>query len=373
MQNVLITFISFLLLSGNLAKAQTTSAPRDARQHHDVDLDQLLDQHAHAMGGAEAWKNFNTHLIVHDSQQGDKNYSSTLYMKMPNKFRIDFKAGDIQRTKAYDGVEGWIMQNDELRPMPQGEDLEMAEETEFYGELVLARDRGHQLEYLGTETLNGKKVHKIKMTKSKTDEQFYYLNPETHLLEMVAEYSEDVSWKGVLFKTSFDDYREVDGLLFPFKMELFADERLLRKFNTRSIEVNGTMPDSIFSKDQAIIRRNIRQFSEALVSQNYDAVVDAYTADGKIFPNNKPILEGHPALRQYWTPKEGSTYRIISHKITPLEIKIIGNEAYDYGYYEGTSTSEGKESSWKGKYVIVWKKVTPDVWKMYLDIWNRVP
>lgn len=64
--------------------------------------------------------------------------------------------------------------------------------------------------------------------------------------------------------------------------------------------------------------------------------------------------------------------RAIAHKISPQEIKIIGNEAYDYGYYEGTTRfSDGKEKSGKGKYVIVWKKVENE-WKIYLDIWNRI-
>ena len=54
------------------------------------------------------------------------------------------------------------------------------------------------------------------------------------------------------------------------------------------------------------------------------------------------------------------------------EIKIIENEAYDYGYYEGrTKRANGQESSWKGKYVVVWRK-EEDTWKMYLDIWNAV-
>ena len=61
------------------------------------------------------------------------------------------------------------------------------------------------------------------------------------------------------------------------------------------------------------------------------------------------------------------------HKITPKEIKVVGNEAYDYGYYEGTTLrANGSESNWKGKYVIIWKKVAGE-WKIYLDIWNRIP
>ena len=60
------------------------------------------------------------------------------------------------------------------------------------------------------------------------------------------------------------------------------------------------------------------------------------------------------------------------HKITALNIEIIGDTAYDHGYYEGRTLNEdGQETSWRGKYVVVWKKVD-DNWKMQLDIWNRI-
>ncbi len=124
-------------------------------------------------------------------------------------------------------------------------------------------------------------------------------------------------------------------------------------------------------KKKAIILKNIQAFSEALMNQDYDTVVDAYTDDAKIFPQNSRILTGKTAIRNYWTPPAGSKRKTTYHKITPEEIKILGKEAYDYGYYEGKSIgNDGKESSWGGKYVITWKEVEPDVWKMYLDIWN---
>lgn len=341
----------------------------------DLTLIQILDKHAEAMGGIENWRNFQSHIIVHNSTQGERKYTSTLTMKMPNKFRIDLKTNDgFHRIKSYDGKEGWILKNDELLPMPVGEDIEMAEEAEFYGELVMASERGYDLKFLGTENLDGKEVFKIKMTKSETDEQFYYVNSKTFLLEMVAEHSEDVNWAGTFFKTTFSDYRKVDNMMFPFGMELFANDKLLRTFQTTDIQANVKIEDSVFDKDLNIIKRNIRLFSEALVNQDFDFVVDAYTTDGKIFPNNRPILEGPEALRKYWTPPPGSKNRITYHKITPTEITVTGDSAYDFGYYEGRSIgNDGNESSWKGKYVIVWKEVEPDVWKMYLDIWNRVP
>ena len=132
-----------------------------------------------------------------------------------------------------------------------------------------------------------------------------------------------------------------------------------------------TISISYGQSDLDIIRVNINKFSAALMASDTVAVNDAYTADGKILPNGSPILEGE-SLRAYWNRgiRNGQIYYL--HKVTPSEIKIIGDHAYDFGYYEGESGYGDKRSKWKGKYVIIWKKVSGD-WKIYLDIWNSVP
>ena len=115
---------------------------------------------------------------------------------------------------------------------------------------------------------------------------------------------------------------------------------------------------------------SIADFSKEVVAGNAKAVAAMYTEDGKIFPGGRRIMEGQEALEQYWTP--GSTARVSYHKITPEEIKFIGDYAYDFGYYEGkTTTAAGDTSDWAGKYIIVWKRVGED-WKIYLDIWNSI-
>jgi len=122
--------------------------------------------------------------------------------------------------------------------------------------------------------------------------------------------------------------------------------------------------------DLEAIHKNIADFSIALLAGDQDAVAGMYTNDGKIFPNNRKILSGKTAIKTYWTLPEG--VKITHHKVTPSEIKIENDMAYDYGYYEGkTRAQDKKEASWKGKYVIIWKKINSD-WKIYLDIWNSV-
>lgn len=125
---------------------------------------------------------------------------------------------------------------------------------------------------------------------------------------------------------------------------------------------------------ETIIRENSAAFSQNLVAGDIDAVVAAYTDDAKIFPGGQDILRGSEAIRRYWTPGPDRKSQTVYHRVNQEEISITGSEAYDWGYYEGrTRYEDGKETPWKGKYVIVWKETAPGVWKIYLDIWNRVP
>lgn len=124
----------------------------------------------------------------------------------------------------------------------------------------------------------------------------------------------------------------------------------------------------------ALVKQEIieasQKFSKAFVQGNIEDLLNSYTKDAKIFPNNLDILSGD-ALSNYWTPRDGSS-KVIHHKISSEEIQLFGDYAHDFGYYEGkTQNKEGNISSWRGKYVVIWKKENGQ-WKMYLDIWNGI-
>lgn len=122
--------------------------------------------------------------------------------------------------------------------------------------------------------------------------------------------------------------------------------------------------------DINIILENINEFSKAYVNADYDKLTNLYCTDGKIFPAGADIIVGHQAIKKRWILPKGESIQF--HKVSPREIKIIDNYAYDYGYYKGASTSKkGETNSFYGKYVIVWRKEGND-WKIYLDIWNRI-
>ncbi|WP_179345495.1 YybH family protein [Winogradskyella ursingii] len=147
----------------------------------------------------------------------------------------------------------------------------------------------------------------------------------------------------------------------------WTDKDETTTFATWKIDCTKT-PNSISDLD--VINKNISAFSKAYMNGDIEALVNMYTKDGKIFPNNRDIISGQTDLKSYWNIPEGA--KILHHKITPIEIKIENDIAYDYGYYEGkTQYKDKKESSWKGKYIIIWKNINGE-WKIYLDIWNSL-
>lgn len=137
------------------------------------------------------------------------------------------------------------------------------------------------------------------------------------------------------------------------------------------ISVN-LMGQFYFGKEKDIqkILDNTASFSQHYMNSEPAKIAACYTIDGKIFPGKSKIIEGLEDIEKRWTIPED--VKILKHKVTPSEIRIVKKYAYDYGYYEGeTLKANGETVPWQGKYVIVWKKVDKD-WKIYLDIWNTV-
>lgn len=104
--------------------------------------------------------------------------------------------------------------------------------------------------------------------------------------------------------------------------------------------------------------------------EDHEAIAEFYTEDGKIMPNGTKIIEGRSDIAARWKLSEDTD--VLHHEINPVEVHIKGDTAYDYGYYNGSTRVGDKEPShWKGKYVIIWKKVDGK-WLMEVDMWNRV-
>lgn len=229
-----------------LALIILTAGPATAQSS--LTTNQILDRHAQAMGGKKAWANLHTWRIANTRTDGRR---TTALSKKPDQFKLIFETKEGVRIKGFDGKKGWVWTDGISSPMRPGEEIEMAEEPEFFEELMFCRENKHLVRLKGQDTLNGKSVFVLEMEKKPTDVQTYFINAETFLIEGIAEFSEDKAWDGVYFLTRFDDYRSVEGLMFAHRWSLETKDRTPLWFTATSIELNPILLDEAFMLPEA--------------------------------------------------------------------------------------------------------------------------
>ena len=100
------------------------------------------------------------------------------------------------------------------------------------------------MELVSLTAINGKDLYKIKVK----DKSFRYYDSETNLLVMTEDTVNSGPIGGnteVTSITKFSDYKEIEGILFPFKREISTGPQSL-VFKISSIKLNEDIDDNFF-------------------------------------------------------------------------------------------------------------------------------
>src|SRR6185295_12265957 len=101
--------------------------------------------------------------------------------KRPGLVRSEITLQGLTQVSAYDGREGW-----NVTPFQGRFDAEkasdddaraLAQQAELDGPLVGWRDKGHRIEFLGTEDTDSRTAIMLRVTRSAGDIQYVYLDP----------------------------------------------------------------------------------------------------------------------------------------------------------------------------------------------------
>jgi outer membrane lipoprotein-sorting protein len=176
-----------------------------------------------------------------------------LERKRPLKMHMEITINGQSMIRVYDGKSsGWIYNpfapNAAVLPMTPTDISGIADEADLEGPFVDYKAKGNQIEYAGKEQIDGKIVHKLKLTAKQGDASFFFFDAATGLL-MKWQGLRKVGDKELPWETYFRDFREVDGLKYPFLVESAAVESdQIRKITATKIETNIPLNDSQFAK-----------------------------------------------------------------------------------------------------------------------------
>jgi hypothetical protein len=173
--------------------------------------------------------------------------------KRPLKMHMEITVNGQSLIRVYDGKSaGWTYNpftpNASVVAMSAQDLAGIADEADFEGPFVDYKAKGNQIEYAGKEQIDGKIVQKLKLTAKQGDVSYFYFDASTGLL-MKWQGTRKVGDKELPWETYFRDFREVDGLKYPFLVESAAvDSDQIQKIAATKIETNIPLNESQFGK-----------------------------------------------------------------------------------------------------------------------------
>lgn len=217
---------------------------------HAQTVDEILAKHYDAIG-LDKLKKVQT-MRVHGKMIVGPGMEAVLVMdrKRPGQSRMEFTIQGMTGVQAFDGENGWslmpFMGKKDPEPMSAEDAKEMQDDADFDGGLVDWKAKGHTVEFLGKESVEGAETYKLKLTKKSGQVQTFYLDTETGLILKQAG-KRKVRGTEIEGETVLGDYKDVDGMLMPFSLEQGAkDSPQKQKMTFEKYELNVPLEDGRF-------------------------------------------------------------------------------------------------------------------------------
>jgi outer membrane lipoprotein-sorting protein len=217
--------------------------------------DEIIAKNIQARGGLDKLKSVQSMKATATMAMGPgMEAPGVLIQKRGNLARLEFTIQGLTAVQAYDGKNAWQVmpftgkKDPEL--MSADEAKEVEEMADIDGPMVDYKSKGNQVEFLGKEKVEGTDVYKLKVSLKNGDVQTVYIDADS-FLEIKEETKRMVRGSEQVFESSIGDYKDVNGIIFPFAEESgVKGSEQKEKLTITKIELNVPTDDSIFKMPQ---------------------------------------------------------------------------------------------------------------------------
>jgi hypothetical protein len=212
----------------------------------------LIARNIAARGGAEAWRTVSSLRLSGQMDLGQGlAVPYELEQKRPGKMCLQFVFDDATARQCADGATGWkiapYLGRTQPEPMTEAELRETADSADLYGLLFDYRARGHRVELLDHETLDGRETIKLEVTLPRGGVRVVYLDAET-ALEVQVEARRTLGGRERRVTTRYLEWQEQDGLLIARRQETRTEGDTEWHFVTvERVGVNPPLDDAQFA------------------------------------------------------------------------------------------------------------------------------
>jgi outer membrane lipoprotein-sorting protein len=215
-------------------------------------LDQIVQKHTDAMGGADKLKAIQTVTITGTASLmgGQMGAPVTIRIKRPAFLRMDMHIQERTFVQCFDGSNGWIVNSlsgpNAPQKMSEDDTRSARDNADFIeGSLVNYEAKGTSVELVGRETVETKPAYKLKVTKKGGTIEYLYLDAETFLPIKTTGKRKQMGQE-VDYESLPSNYRAVHGVMMPFNVRQRLNGRDAMEVSILNVDVNTPIDDSIF-------------------------------------------------------------------------------------------------------------------------------
>lgn len=166
--------------------------------------------------------------------------------------RQEFTFQGMTGVSAYDGKVGWKIEpwggKKDVESLSEEELKSIIEEADFDGPLINYRQKGHKVEFAGTEPVEGTDTYKLKVTLKNGDVSYYFMDTD-YYVPIKIETKRVVRGAEQESETVLGDYKEVTGVYLPHSYESGQKGSPNKSQITyEKIEANMPLEDSRFKQ-----------------------------------------------------------------------------------------------------------------------------
>lgn len=209
--------------------------------------DEVIAKHIAAIGGADNWKKVNSMKMEGVLQVQGTDVSVTVTVLHGKGMRQDISVMGMTGYEIITPTEGWDFMPFQGQTEPEAktpEELaESQDQLDAQGDLLDYAAKGHKVELIGKEDVEGTECFKLKVTKKGGSVSTLFFDPKNFYI-IQAKTIQKANGQEMEVTTSFSNYETLpEGIVVAKSMTLPFGE-----MNISKVTVNGAVDESFFKK-----------------------------------------------------------------------------------------------------------------------------
>ena len=182
-----------------------------------------------------------------------KQVKFTMLAARPAKIRIETEGAGRNLIQAYDGeTPPWELATSGASPaarsMADASAKTFVGDAEFDDPLVGGAARGYTFDYAGEMMVEGRKLHRVLVTRKLTETFSLLVDDETYFIVMRVEHRTSAGGRRLQVVTHYEDFRPVESVLVPHQITVAIEGKMTQQTKVSRVEANPRLPADAFTR-----------------------------------------------------------------------------------------------------------------------------